>query len=573
MENEMEKDVVLDEQALEARRGDLRAIQDYLEDRAMRNVAQIAYSTDGRTFGFEAPQALAIPVGCYVHLQATDDHEYLGQIITKEVVHQEGAELSFGFDMEGVLPDWMDITGTRSRLRVRALEGTGVLLARVAGDGLVATSNDDTFHQAALTPVDTELVGRYLSGPARKRASLSIGHALYVDGHVPVALDAGGFNRHTFLCGQSGSGKTFSLGIVLERLLLETDLRMVILDPNSDFVRFNRVRPLEEVNRFHAHPLSAEAYAELAASYRQAAAGLRIFRPAALAADNEQSLRVRFGDLSPREQGTVLNLDPIEDREEFNAFWRLVERLGHQQYSWDEVREAIGRDYTDQVRQLGLRIENLGIADWEVWSPPGEPSLLDALSALGPPWPGRQDGQAQVGQDDWRGLVLDIGTLGSSAEKAVIANATLTHLWQQRNQRQPMLIVIDEAHNLCPQEPANDMQAISTEAVVRIAGEGRKFGLYLLLASQRPNKIHSNVLSQCDNLLLMRMNSHADLAHLASILSQVPTSLMEQATKFSIGESLLAGRIVQNPTFAKFEGRLSVEGGSDIPATWAARRD
>jgi DNA helicase HerA-like ATPase len=109
--------------------------------------------------------------------------------------------------------------------------------------------------------------------------------------------------------------------------------------------------------------------------------------------------------------------------------------------------------------------------------------------------------------------------------------------------------------------------------VIRIAGEGRKFGLYLLLASQRPNKIHSNVLSQCDNLLLMRMNSHADLAHLASILSQVPTSLMEQATKFSIGESLLAGRIVQNPTFAKFEGRLSVEGGGDIPTTWAARRD
>jgi hypothetical protein len=48
---------------------------------------------------------------------------------------------------------------------------------------------------------------------------------------------------------------------------------------------------------------------------------------------------------------------------------------------------------------------------------------------------------------------------------------------------------------------------------------------------------------------------------------------MDQATKFGIGESLLAGRIVQNPTFAKFEGRLSVEGGSDIPTMWAARRE
>jgi hypothetical protein len=555
MENETGKDVLLDEQALEARRGDLRAIQDYLEDRAMRNVAQVAFSTDGRTFGFEAPQDLAIPVGCYVQLQARNGGEYLGQIITKEIVQREGAEISFGFDVEGVVPDWVTITGSRSRLRIRALEGSGVLLGRVAGDDLVATSDDDTFRQAAITPADTALIGRYLAGPGRKRASLSIGHALYLDGYVPVGLDAGGFNRHTFLCGQSGSGKTFSLGIVLERLLLETDLRLVILDPNSDFVRFDRVRTLDEVNRFHANPLSTEAYDELAARYRQAAAGLRIFRPAALASPGEYPLRLRFGDLSPREQGTVLDLDPLADREEFNAFWRLVDRLGHRHYSWDEVREAIGRDYTAQVRQLGLRIENLGIAGWEVWCPPGEPSLLDAL-----------------GQEDWRGLVLDIGTLGSSVEKSVIANATLTHLWQQRNRRQPLLIVIDEAHNLCPQEPANDMQSISTETVIRIAGEGRKFGLYLLLASQRPNKIHSNVLSQCDNLLLMRMNSHADLAHLASILSQVPTSLMEQATKFGIGESLLAGRIVQNPTFAKFEGRLSVEGGSDIPTTWAAPR-
>ena len=117
------------------------------------------------------------------------------------------------------------------------------------------------------------------------------------------------------------------------------------------------------------------------------------------------------------------------------------------------------------------------------------------------------------------------------------------------------------------------MQAISTEAVIRIAGEGREFGLYLLLVSQRPTKIHSNVLSQCSNLLLMRMNSQADLAHLVSVLSQIPPSLMEQATKFSVGEALVAGPIVPNPIFARFEGRLSEDGGGDIPATWAARRE
>jgi len=58
----------------------------------------------------------------------------------------------------------------------------------------------------------------------------------------PCLADVGGFNRHTFQCGQSGSGKTYSLGVILEQLLIETDLRVVVLDPNSDFVRLGQVR-------------------------------------------------------------------------------------------------------------------------------------------------------------------------------------------------------------------------------------------------------------------------------------------------------------------------------------------
>ena len=59
---------------------------------------------------------------------------------------------------------------------------------------------------------------------------------------VPFELDAAGFGRHTFLCGQSGSGKTYSLGILLEQLLMETSLRVVVLDPNSDYVRLAQLR-------------------------------------------------------------------------------------------------------------------------------------------------------------------------------------------------------------------------------------------------------------------------------------------------------------------------------------------
>lgn len=82
---------------------------------------------------------------------------------------------------------------------------------------------------------------------------------------VPAVMDGAAFNRHTFLCGQSGSGKTYALGLVLERLLAETDLRIVGADPNSDFVHVNEpsglAEPgqLERMLRHGPHILGADA--------------------------------------------------------------------------------------------------------------------------------------------------------------------------------------------------------------------------------------------------------------------------------------------------------------------------
>ena len=107
---------------------------------------------------------------------------------------------------------------------------------------------------------------------------------------------------------------------------------------------------------------------------------------------------------------------------------------------------------------------------------------------------------------------------------------------------------------------------------MQIAGEGRKFGLYLLVSTQRPQKVHENVLSQCDNLMLMRMNSAADLAHLEANFSFVPWGLLQQATHFGLGEALVAGKISPHPTLVRFGARITEEGGADVSASWANPR-
>ena len=178
----------------------------------------------------------------------------------------------------------------------------------------------------------------------------------------------------------------------------------------------------------------------------------------------------------------------MRDPEEYNAFLRTVRTVEGSDYGLDDLIDAVRASFDDDVRRLGLRIDNLGIADQSIWAGAGQ-GVVEQLP------------------DDWRMIVADVGSLPSRREVSVASAALLGFLWEQRHARQPMIVVTDEAHNVCPQNPTDPNQALATEHLIRIAGEGRKYGLYLFLSTQRPSKVHQNVLSQCDNLMLMKMNS------------------------------------------------------------------
>jgi DNA helicase HerA-like ATPase len=344
------------------------------------------------------------------------------------------------------------------------------------------------------------------------------------------------------MCGQSGSGKTYTLGVVLERLLLHTDIRLVVLDPNSDYVNLGEIQPRADTG------LPEEIYEPLANRYASISPHIHVFG----GEGSERRLRARFGRLSFEQQTKLLGLDAITDAEEYNAFVRIARSLGRD-YSLDVVLDAVHRSFDAATRRLGLRIDNMGLQDLSIWAR-GDESVMEQLT------------------DDWRVLIADLGSLGSAEEGSIAAAGLLGFLWERRHERRPVIIVIDEAHNVCPQQPTSANQALATEHAIRIAGEGRKYGSYLLLSTQRPSKIHANVISQCDNLLLMKMNSAADLATLTETFSYAPPSLVAQAPYFGLGEGLAAGKIAPDPLLFRSGRRLTREGGSDVPSTWANER-
>lgn len=552
----------------------------------------IAYSVDGHTFEYESPLSQPLTIGAYVILRVTEDRSYLGQVIS-QVIEQK-PPIQYTTNASTSVP----IVGTlyanlSEAYAPKYIQGAGMILGKIDRNGVEDTNVEDIFEDANVEPATDEYVAQYLSPTNDKdtdeQAHLEVGKIIYTSGNTRVTLGAAGLDRHTFLCGQSGSGKTFALGVILEQLLLKTDLRIVVLDPNSDFVRLNELCTLSEFNKKTSQQLADAEYNALAETYNARIKKLRIFRSAEVEG-NHQRLGIKFSDLDRYEQAAILKLDPLIDRDEFNAFWKVVEYVGLRRdtdsntrsnnplsiissipsltipkgyssrpsqgsYSLSEIGQVISKDYSPQIRQLGLRIDNLGIAQWQIWGDDNRSLLISSLHS------------------NDVSLVIDLGTLPSSDQRAAVTMAVLGHLWRSRYKRKPVMLVIDEAHNVCPQNPLSDLERITTELVIQIAGEGRKFGIYLLLATQRPEKLHINVLSQCLNLILMKVNSSSDLAQIGSIFSQVPISLIQKASTFGQGEALITGKVVPSQAFVKFEGRLSHEGGTDIPPSWATIRD
>ena len=201
-----------------------------------------------------------------------------------------------------------DLARQTADVEVPGADGStsSVLIRAAAGQGLLLDQGEP-FHDAQVRPALPDEVSAWLEGTRRRdRASLVIGELMLAPG-VPAALDSGGFNRHTFMCGQSGSGKTYSLGLLLERVLAETTLRVVILDPNSDYVGLGRVRD-------GADPTLAERH-------RAVADDVAVWsnEPGA-----DHPLKLRFAELDTRTQGAVLGIDPIADRGEYAVLSDLL---------------------------------------------------------------------------------------------------------------------------------------------------------------------------------------------------------------------------------------------------------
>ncbi|MGC8569426.1 MAG: ATP-binding protein [Nitrososphaeria archaeon] len=132
----------------------------------------------------------------------------------------------------------------------------------------------------------------------------------------------------------------------------------------------------------------------------------------------------------------------------------------------------------------------------------------------------------------------------------------------------PVIVAIEEAHVFLPAEEKSDL----VDTVTRIAREGRKFGVGLIIVSQRPSRLNSNVLSQMGSFAIMRITNSADKNYIKEVNEYLTPDMVENLSVLNPGEALLLGDWVTIPVMSKIELVGDKLIGKDIEAVSQWRR-
>ncbi len=148
-------------------------------------------------------------------------------------------------------------------------------------------------------------------------------------------------------------------------------------------------------------------------------------------------------------------------------------------------------------------------------------------------------------------VVLD---MNEAADEVVeVASAVMARMVFDRlrkaepRNRFPVNLVLEEAHRYVAEHPSR--YAIDASRIFeRIAKEGRKYGMFLTVASQRPSELSRTVLSQCSNFVVHRIQNPDDLMHIRQMTPFVSESVMKRLPSLPKQHALIFGNAVNLPT-------------------------
>lgn len=380
-----------------------------------------------------------------------------------------------------------------------------------------------------------------------------------VDGHAVVS-------RHLAILAMTGAGKSWTARRTIEELA-KKNYPIVIFDPHGDYTGLADVSAIgKQVKRFFATFPVFEEESETVASIVDT-----------LGYELTPAMRNLFDEVFAFAKKFF-----VEDKDErIQRIQWLVKQLSSPYVTEGNVRRdmyLIG--HLAEVAQLAIQQEDLAaiqqLHDWG-WTKVDKYTKTDAKTLEGmkkrcrtaaaalrrmeetnkrvakkaEPLPKERTELVKYGQ------ISVVSLAGYTGDfQATIYSLIAEDVFEKKvsdELRLPVLFVLEEAHNFAPAQARTDAEKRSITTTRQIAQEGRKFGVGLVIISQRPSRLDETTLSQCNSFVIMRMVNPADQSFVRRVIETLGEDESKLLPDLDVGEALLSGQFINFPVLVRMK--------------------
>lgn len=333
--------------------------------------------------------------------------------------------------------------------------------------------------------------------------------------------------KHLAVLAKSGAGKSYAVGVILEELL-EMGLPIVILDPHGEYssIKYEN-KNSEETKYFKTFGISGKGFSNRVMEFAVNTSVNIDAHPIRLPIPNDSFGLMESLPFKPTDAQRGLLYNVVND---------LVERKGV--FEFDElIKELEIAESTAKWRLIG------GIQQLE------QSKLFS-------------HGSTNISDIVKPGQLSIINFKGASSEmQEIVARGILSKIFEERKRENipPTFIVVDEAHNYCPERGFGETK--SSRIIRTIAAEGRKFGVGLCVISQRPARVDKSVLSQCSSQIALQVSNPSDLSAISKSFEGITSEAESEIKNLPIGKAMIIGA-TDFPIFVDIRVRKSQHGGA-----------
>jgi len=376
------------------------------------------------------------------------------------------------------------------------------------------------------------------------RSTLGLSHGEVnmglLEGHdIKVSLGMNSLiQKHCSILAKTGSGKSYTAGVILEEIL-ERDIPLLIIDPHGEY------SSLKEPGTDDARDL----YSKFGISPRGYGSQVTVYTPAnkVLNKDADKVFRLDGMNLSAKDLMQILPDEKSNNHQ--GLLYEAISKIKAEKefYALDDIIFEVGNNKSKLKWNVISSLESLREAD--ILS--DHPTTIEELFTPG------------------RASIIDMKGVSPQLQGMIVAKLC-SDLFEARKMGKvpPGMLVIEEAHNFCPERGFD--KTVSTEILRTIASEGRKFGLGMMVISQRPARIDKNVLSQCNTQIIMKVTNPNDLKAISKGLEGISSEVEEELKRLPPGVAMLVSNDIERPVLVDIRVRKSKHGGESVTISRSA---